>query len=635
MDKPQSKLRTKSTTSHKLSNSITQTDIECLNEYVLIKVFNFLNINDKLTCSNVCTRWQRILNSTICQPKRLSITVNSNVAIKELNNVNCEHSTDETISEQLTLVDYLNHNLLYNELFSNLNLLILNLIFCDHSPVLDFSQLICLKHLELHGDYYAFRDQTAYPSVEHLFVERLKPTLFQHFPNLRCLCLNQLKIDKTNDDPASSNVVNQSSNESNSECRSCDESCDESCDQLGTNKFTRKPIQLSACTSLTKFKINYVPIQSSNDSNELLQSLSSITPSLEQLYVGLSFGENDDFESRLDLELDSKISSLNTTNSSTVPSSNSTTTTSSSNNLRTNCTLNKMLDSIKRLKKLKLIEIEFDLEHMTNLNSVNSFLLNISYELAQLKLRLRTHLKFTKSLDLTSTDVFEFASYLKSNYTNELNEIIINGKCFNLKELKSLLKYYHLINVEELYITGKDLALFNKPTVYNYLKEVNTLCFEANPGVRLNDILNNLAKVKYVYFDCPAVNQEQLNQLPILRPNLEYLAIEEFNAHLDLEFATKFNGLRSLYLGRLERIHLAQLVKLIEQSKNLTYLNIECKLLGKSLDQVIRLFATNARNSINFYHLNLSLANFQFNSFELESLIKSYKIPNLKISFYQ
>lgn len=664
-------------------------DIECLNEYVLIKVFNYLNIEDKLTCTRVCKRWQRILNSIICQPKRLSLTVDSDVPIKELNNLNCAHfssDTNELITDNhaLKLVAYFDQELLNNELFANLNLLIINLIFIEYSPTLDFSQLTSLRHLEIHGDYYEFARRTVYASVEHLFVEKFKPNLFEHFPNLQCLALNQLKIDQNNESDTTGD-----SPVSGLPGTACTPSACTACPASGApivGQAAAPPVQqTSSCLSLSKLKVNYVPVQHSNYPNDLMQLLSSLAPNLEQLHMCLSLCDNDDdLASYSDLEMEinsSKLSTLSNpdnhdlnaggtndptaqdpgedpgeephskgdsgrSNATTSPGNpvngnslnagaSSSSSSAPANLSQNNCTMDKMTGLIRKLRKLKLVEIEFDLEHMTNLSSMNGFLVNIAHELSQLKLKLNTHLKFAKSLDLNSTDRFEFSNFLKTNYRNEQNEIIINGRRFQAKELSSLLRYYHLINVEELYITSKELKLFDRPAVYGYLKQVNALCFECNPGLRLNEILNRLTNVKYVYFNCPSIGQEQINQIPILKPDLEYLAIEEFGEHLDLEFATKFVCLRSLYLGRLGGLAAGQLINLIAHSNNLTYLNVECRPLGKSLEHVVRLYASNAQRSSNFYHLSLSLANYQPQSFDqLDNLVKQSKAPNLKITFY-
>lgn len=657
------------------------TDIECLNEYVLIKVFNYLNIEDKLTCTRVCKRWQRILNSIICQPKRLSLTVDSDVPIKELNNLNCDHfssDANELITDGHTLKRIaFDQELLNNELFANLNLLIINLIFIEYSPTLDFSQLTSLRHLEIHGDYYEFARRTVYTSIEHLFVEKFKPNLFEHFPNLQCLALNRLKIDLNNESDTESDSVARPVCSSSS-CTLCPaSSCASSCSPcpaasscMSTAGAAAAPVQqTSSCLSLRKLKVNYVPVQHSNYPNDLMQLLSSLAPNLEQLHMCLSLCDNDDdFASYSDLEMESNSSKLSalsnpelnagtsdptsapneeirpskgdlsrpatSSNSVDANSLNAGASSSTGPTNQNNCTLDRMTGLIRKLSKLKLVEIEFDLEHMTNLSSMNSFLLNIAHELSS-HLKLNTHLKFAKSLDLNSTDRFEFSNFLKTNYRNDRNEIIINGRRFQAKELNSLLRYYHLINVEELYVTSKELKLFDRPAVYGYLQHVNALCFECNPGLRLNEILNRLTNVKYVYFNCPAISQEQINQIPILKPDLEYLAIEEFGEHLDLEFASKFVCLRSLYLGRLGGLAAGQLIHLITQSSNLTYLNVECRPLGKSLEQVIRQYASNAQRSSHFYHLSLSLANYQPQSFEqLDSLVEQSKSPNLKISFY-
>ena len=635
-----------------------QTDIECLNEYVLIKVFNYLNIPDKLACTRTCKRWQRILNSIICQPKRLSLTVNSDVPIKELNNLNCDHFSDvnEPITDNhaLKLIAYFDQDLLNNELFSNLNLLILNLIFIEYSPTLDLSQLTSLRHLEIHGEYYKFVKSTVYTSVQHLFVEQFKPALFEHFPNLECLVLNQLKIDQHTE----SNISDQPPSGLSSL-----PSCQSSNTSSHPNAQPAKLARPSSCLSLKKLKVNEVPVQQNHYQNDLMHLLGSLTPNLEQLHMCLSLCDNDDDDlvSYSDLEMEinsSKLASLadhhdlnpeepkNAPNSShplnqsvNLNSLNAGASSSGSlapNSNQNNCTMEKMINLVRKLKKLKLVEIEFDLDHMTSLSSMNSFLLNVAHELSQLKLKLSTHLKFAKSLDLNPTDRFEFSNFLKTNYyRNEQNEIIINDRRFQVKELTSLLKYYHLINVEELYVTAKELKLFDRPAVYGYLRQVTALCFECSPGVRLNEILNNMKNVKYVYFNCPGTSQEQINQLPILKPDLEYLAVEEFGEHLDLEFASKFACLRSLYLGRLGGLNAGQLISLIASSKNLTYLNVECRLLGSSLEHVVRLYASNAERSNNFYHLSLSLSNYQLQSFDqLNSLVTVSKAANLKISFY-
>ena len=585
-------------------------NIECLNEYVLIKVFNYLKIDDKLNCTKVCRSWERILNSTICRPKKLSLTVNNDVSIKELNNLNCDHfNSDNEIDDNCTLlIDYFNQNLLDNELFSNLHLIIINLIFIDYSPVLNLSQLINLKHLEIHGDYYEFKEATIYPSVEHLFIEQFKSNLFQHFPNLKCLCLNQLKIDQNE---LSSNLLYNTSLDASFDTSSCNST-------KSTANQTKLSNQFNCCNSLNKLKINDLPVQFSNhNQNDLIRLISLMTPNLEQLYICLSLYENDD---DLSMEINSSKLIENNVNS---------------NQANTNCTMNKMVNLIKRLKKLKLMEIEFDLDSASNLNAMNSLLLNLSSELTQLKLQLNTNLKFSKSLDLNSTDRFEFSNFLKANYANELNEIIINGRRFRLKELNGFIKCFHLINVEELYVTSRELNLLSKPTIYDYLKQVNTLCFELNPGIRLNEILTNLNHIKYIYFNCKP-NQDQLNLISILKSDLEYLAIEEFEGKLDADFLFKFNCLRSLYLGRIECLNTIQFLNLIKQSKHLTHLNIECRLFDKSLDQLIEFYASNAKQSNHFYHLNLSLFNYQIKSYDcLDNIVKSYnKISNLKISFY-
>lgn len=571
--------------------------IDSLNEYVLIKIFNFLNVNNKLNCTKVCKRFKKILNSSICQPKRLSITVNSDVPFTELN---CNHSGIELIDGNSTfnLADYSDHHLLEDGLFANLNLLILNFIFIDYSPVLDLSKLKNLKHLEVHG-HLEFVDEMCCPSVEHLFLEKFKSNLFNHFPNVKCLCLNKLKLD------SSDLLLNKS--------------FDRLVNQLSNQQSESSSYELKQCHSLVSLKINYLPVQFNNQS-DLIKLLFFLTPNLEQIYVCLTLYENEenDFEDDEVIELDqsAKLNSPNPNNTN-----------------NTNCIVNKMINLAKNLRKLNVIDIEFDLDQMINLKTVNNFLLYLTHELSLLKLKSKIHFKFAKSLDSNSMDVAEFRNYLKMNANSNLNEIIING--LNLKNLTSSHKFYHLINVEELYLTDKDLSLFNKPIIYNYLSNVHTLCFECNLNtLKLSELFSKLNQVKYIYLDC-SVNQDHLNQIPICRPNLEYLAIEELNGCLDLEFLHKFNNLFSLYLGKIERINLDQLFNLVRKSKHLTYLCMEYRLLGKSFDYFLSLFASNARQSTNLYHISLSMLNYQLDHLDhLKNLVKIYQSPNLKISFY-